>query len=128
MAGWSDLPSQSEAPFERFQELADDVASLWDLDVHALALLALDDRVCLAPLIVEVLRHIQCALMPSRAEASSPTKGFIRVCAGTAVRRVSGKCFHNEELVVARQPGVGWGCCEIDGPTICRNDLGGGRA
>ena len=75
--------------------------------MDALALFEVDEGVGLPGFVVEVLRYIQCALVPSGTESAASTEDVVGVDAGAAMGGVAGEGFHDEELIVTGQPRVG---------------------
>lgn len=112
--GLGDLsPSEIQAVLHGFEEPADGVAARGDLDVGAVAGDAVDDGEGLPALVVEILRDVEAALVAARAEGSAAAEGVEGACTACAVGGVPGEGFHDEELVVLGESGVGGGLGEV---------------
>lgn len=108
-AGGRNLSADAKAAFHGLEQVPDDGAVGRDLHLHSVVVLEVDYGECLAGSVEDVLGDVEGTLVAFGAESTAFAMEVIRVCAGGAVRGVSGECFHDIELVVVGQTRVGGG-------------------
>ena len=99
-AGGGNLSAYAKAAFHGLEQVPNHGAVGWDLHLHSMVVLEVDYRECLAGFVQDVLGDVEGTLVAFGAEGTAFAMDVIRVCAGGAVRGVSGECFHDIELVV----------------------------
>ena len=103
-----DFPSQAKTALHGFEEFTHDAAVCWNLYLHALIAVEVDNRQGLAGFDEDVLCDVLRAGMAFGAETAALAVHIVRVCADGAVRGVAGKGFHDVEFVVVGEAGVGY--------------------
>ena len=117
------FPVQAETSLHGFQQLTHSGAVDGDFDLDAPVAFEVDDGEGLARFVEGVLRDVLGALMAFGAQSAALAVRFVGVGAGCAVRAVAGECFHDEELVVVGEAGVGcWYGREADLAGAGRHD------
>ena len=98
---------EPQAALDGFQKPAHGVAVAGDLNLASLVPLQIDDREGLPGFVEDVLRHVQGALEAFGAQRSSGKVHRVGIGAGRAVGAVPGEGFHDVDLVIAGEAGVG---------------------
>lgn len=106
------------------QEFPDNFAARWDLNLHALVVLPVDDGVRSAALQIDVFEDFPGETVAFLAEGDVLAVGFIWGRAASAVVCVTGVGAHDEELVIPGSPGEEGLWVEVDLPDDGRH---GGR-
>lgn len=94
------FPAEAEPALHGLQEVLDDLAADGDLDLHELVALAVDEGICLAALVVDVLGHVQGQLVAFVTEGPAVEVDLIRLGAIGASVGVVSKDPHHVDLVV----------------------------
>jgi len=96
------MAANLQALVDGLQQPANGVTPWRDLDLHPkIARVTINDRVGLAGLAVDILRHISCIGMATVTQGATFHVDVEGVCAAWAVRGVRGEVLHYVALIVA---------------------------
>lgn len=91
------------ATFDGLEKLSNSFALMWNLDVYLLIAFGIDEAVCHAIAVVNILNNVLGLDDALLAEGAAVEIGIQRVCALPAALCVQCKAVHDIELVIARE-------------------------